>query len=92
MVRHKGARTNQHREAAYPYAVDIPIVGDGLGQNLNRICHVVLACPGGADHWGFRSRLPDGTPEDWARIGAKLAADADAFAAQFAYLNARRVR
>jgi hypothetical protein len=50
-----------------PYAVDIPIVGDGLGQNLNRICDLVRACPGGADEWGFRSRLPDGTPEYWAR-------------------------
>jgi hypothetical protein len=89
---HNGARTNKHREADHPYAVDIPIVGDGLGQNLNRIVAAAKALPGGAEEWGHRTRQPDGTPQYWSRVGTKLAEDADRFAAEFFRLGARRVR
>jgi hypothetical protein len=89
---HKGARTDKHREADHPYAVDIPIGGNGLGQNLNRIVEASRALPGGAEHWGQETRLADGTRQRWCRVGTKLAEDADRFAAEFRRLDARRVR
>jgi hypothetical protein len=89
---HKGMRMNKHREADNPFAVDIPIGGNGLGQNLNRICEAAAALPGGAEEWGHGTRATDGRPQRWCRVGTKVAEDADALAAQFSHIGARRVR
>jgi hypothetical protein len=92
MVYRKGERTDKHREAAYPHAVDIPIVGNGLGQNLNRILTETLSCAGGAEQWSHRTRKPNGDPLYWCRVGTKLPEDADRFAEMFGRLGAVRVR
>jgi hypothetical protein len=92
MVYRKGERTNRQREAEHPYAVDILIGGEGLGQNLNLIVEALRTCPAGGDQWGHTTRLEDGTPRYWCRVGVKAAADADRLAGMFAHLGARRVR
>jgi hypothetical protein len=91
MVRHKGARSNKQREADHPHAVDVPIIGDGLGQNIHLIGHEADKCAG-AEVWSHRTRLTDGTPQDWRRVGTKTPEDADRIAALFSHLQARRVR
>ena len=92
MVRHKGQRTDRHREVEYPHAVDIPIPGGGLGQNLNNIIAAERTLPGGAETWGHMTRGPKGDPQRWCRVGTKLPADADRLAALFTHLGALRVR
>jgi hypothetical protein len=92
MVYRKGERTKKQREAEYPFAVDIPIVGNGLGQNIGLIDAAAKACKAGAETWSTRTRAADGTPTDWRRIGTKAVADAESIAGKFSYLNARRVR
>ena len=92
MVRHKGQRTDQQREAGHPHAVDIPIPGEGLGQNLNNIIAAASVLPGGAETWGYATHDMKGNPQRWSRVGTKLPADADRIAAMFSHLGARRVR
>jgi hypothetical protein len=92
MVRHKGARSNQQREADHPHAVDIPIPGGGLRQNLNVIHQEADRCTDGAEVWSHCTHGLDGTPQDWCRIGTKDAADADRLVGVFGHLQARRVR
>jgi hypothetical protein len=89
---HKGQRTTKHREKQYPHAVDIPIPRDGLGQKLNDIHDAAKACPGGAEAWGFGTRLEDGTPLRWMRVGTMTPDDADAIAERLTGIGARRVR
>jgi hypothetical protein len=90
MTRHKGARTDKHREAEYPFVVDIPIGGDGLGQSLNLI--VAIAAAAGGEQWGHRTKLDDGKPQYWCRMGARTETDAASFVRQFSHLGARRIR
>jgi hypothetical protein len=92
MVYRKGERTTKHMEAQYPYAVDVPIPGTGLGQNLNRISEAAQACAGGAEMWGHMTRMPNGDPRRWERIGTKLSEDADRFTEMFGRIGAKRVR
>jgi hypothetical protein len=87
---HKGQRTNKHRDADFPYAVDIPIPGTGLGENLNRI--VAAAAELGGEEWGHMTRAPNGDPQRWCRVGTKRPEDADLLARKFEGLGARRVR
>lgn len=91
MVYRKGERTNRHREAAHAFAVDIQVVPPGLGANLNRIHQHVREY--GGEVWGWRDK-PNGRdiPKDWVRCGFHKAEDADAFAAAWTALNAKRVR
>ena len=92
MVRHRGQRTDEHREADHPHAVDIPIPGDGLGQNLNNIIAAAKILPGGAETWKHMTRGLKGEPQRWCRVGTKLPVDADKMASLFTYLGALRVR
>jgi hypothetical protein len=92
MVQHKGQRTDKHREATYLHAVDIPIPGDGLGQNLNNIIAAAKTLPGGAEAWGHMTRGERGEHHRWCRVGTIVAADADRLAVLFTHLGARRVR
>jgi len=92
MSRYKSQRTDRHREADHPHAVDIPIPGSGLGQNLNNIIAAAATLPGGAETWGHMTPGPKGDPQRWCRIGTKVPADADRMAALFSHLEARRVR
>jgi hypothetical protein len=89
---HKGQRTNKQREAAHPHAVDIPIPGDGLGQNLDNIIAAAKTLPGGAETWGHMIRGERGEPQRWCRVGTIAAGDADRLAGLFTHLGARRVR
>jgi hypothetical protein len=91
MVYRKGERTNKQREAAHAFAVDIPVPPSGLGVNLNRI-HADVAAAGG-EVWGWRDK-PAGReiPVDLVRCAFHKAEDADAFAAAWLTLKARRVR
>jgi hypothetical protein len=93
MTYRKGERTDRRREAEFPFAVDIPIPRDGLGQNLNRILAAAQAYPGGAECWSHSTKA--GAMEIrqwWSRTGFKKPAEADRFAAMFAELGARRAR
>ena len=92
MVRHQGARSNKHREADHPFAVDIPIPAGGLGQSTDLIDREAGRCLAGAEVWSHGTKAVDGTPQDWRRIGTKMAEDADRLAQRFAHLQARRVR
>lgn len=87
---HKGQRTNKHRDADHAYAVDIPIPGNGLGQNLNRI--IAEADALGGEQWGHMTRGPKGDPQRWCRVGLKRPEDADLLARKFEALGARRAR
>jgi hypothetical protein len=78
---HKGQRTNKQREKQYPHAVDIPIPRDGLGQKIHTIHAAAMACHRGAEAWGYDTRLEDGTPQRWLRVGAMTPDDAEAIAA-----------
>jgi hypothetical protein len=89
---HKGQRTNKHREAEHPCVVDIPIRPGGLGQNIDLIERAVKAAPGGGERWGYRTWDERFNPSEWCRIGLKRPEDADAIAARFAHIGARRVR
>ena len=89
MVRRKGERTNKHREAEYVYAVDVPVGGRGLGQNL---IHADVARAGG-EVWSHSDLLGERrTPRDFARCGFRSADQADAFAETWRLLGATRVR
>jgi hypothetical protein len=92
MVHHKGQRTDKQREADHPHAVDIPIPGEGLGQNLNTIIAASDTLPGGAETWGLMTRGPKGEPQRWCRVGTKLSVDADKMASLFMHLGALKVR
>jgi hypothetical protein len=92
VVCRKGQRTNKHREAEHPFAVDIPVVGNGLGQNLNLIHAAADECAGGAEVWGHRATGERGMLADWVRVGTKTLADAERMAGLFSHLDARRVR
>lgn len=91
MVYRKGERTNHDRETAHLFAVDIPVPAGGFGWNLNRIHQDVRII--GGEVWGWRDD-PTGRdiPVDWVRCGFHKAEEAQAFAAGWASLNARRVR
>ena len=91
MVYRKGERSKRHREESHAFAVDIPVPPSGLGFNLNSIHRVVDAA--GGEVWGWRDK-PNGRdiPTDWVRCGFQKAEDADAFAAAWANLKARRAR
>ena len=91
MVYRKGERTNRNREAAWHFAVDIPVPPRGLESSLNRIHEAVSAADG--EVWGWREK-PNGreVAVDWIRCGFHKAEEADAFAAAWASLNARRAR
>jgi hypothetical protein len=91
MVYRKGERTNRNREAAWAFAVDIPVPSGGLGLNLNRIHEGVAAAGGEVRGWRDEPNGRD-IPVDWVRCGFHKAEDADAFAAAWSDLNARRAR
>jgi hypothetical protein len=89
---HKGQRTNKHREADYPFAVDTPIPAGGLGQKLNLMIDALRPLGAEAEIWSHMVRGPRGDPQCYSRAGFKSAQGADAFARTFGYLGARRVR
>jgi hypothetical protein len=89
---HKGRRIDKHREADHPHAVDIPIPGDGLGQDLNNIIAATHTLHGGAETWSHMTREERDNSQRWCRVGTKLPVDADRLAGLFNHLGARRVR
>ena len=91
-MRRKGERTVNHRKAQYPHAVDIPILGSGWWQDLNRIIEAAEALPASGKQWGHQTRGSKGDPQYRCRVGTKRPEDADAIARQFEALGARRVR
>jgi hypothetical protein len=88
MVYRKGERQKKHLEAAYAFAVDIPIAGQGLGQNLNVIAAEAMRA--GGDHWSYCVRDQCGNPFYWCRVGVKDNRDAGQIAMRFWHLGARR--
>jgi hypothetical protein len=68
-----------------------PYLPGGLGSSINRI-HEHVAAAGG-EVWSRRDE-PNGRdiPLDWVRCGFHKAENADAFAAAWTSLNARRAR
>jgi hypothetical protein len=56
------------------------------------IVETLRTCQDGADQWGHTTRLENGTPRYWCRIGVKVAGDSDRLASMVGHLNARRVR
>jgi hypothetical protein len=81
MVYRKGERTNRIREAAWAFAVDIPLPPRGLGANQPQ--------PAARFGAGATSPMVPTFQPTGSAAGFHKAEDADAFAAAFADLNAR---
>jgi hypothetical protein len=92
MVYRKGERSNRHREAEFPFAVDIPVPRTGLGENLTAVLSAVQACPVRAESWSHSTQVKGEIRQWWLRIGTSTASEADRFAALFGSLDARRTR
>jgi len=94
MVYRKGERTNRHREADYPFAIDVPVPADGLGsRGLNAIARAMAACTHPTEHWSHSEFRAFGERMSHAvRIGAKSSDDAERILSALADWGAQRAR
>lgn len=94
MTCRKGEWTARRNEREFRFAVDVPIVGDGLGNaGIDAIAEALACCVGRTNQWAH-SEFPRGrgTKEFFARLGMEFETDADNVLSVLASLGARRAR